>query len=74
MPRRCLLYSIVVLSAGFACAAADRQTVLFATTRNGWIDAIDPDSLQTLGRLSIGVPVEGVTAMPDGRTHLRVRS
>jgi hypothetical protein len=69
MLRQCLLLApFALLIVGLPGAVADRQQVLLATTRNGWIEAIDPDTLQTLGQYSIGTSVEGVIAMPGGRT------
>ena len=70
MFRQCPLAFFALLIAGLPGESAGQQAVLLATTRNGWIEAIDPDTLQSLGRFSIGTPVEGVLAMPDGRALL----
>jgi hypothetical protein len=68
--RRYLFGSIALLNVALLSRAVDARTVLLAGTRNGWIDAIDPEDLRTLARVNIGNPVESVSAMPDGRTLL----
>jgi hypothetical protein len=68
MSRRWVLVLAIVVVAAFCAAAGDRQMVLVAARRGGWIEFISVETLQTLNRLQVGVLAEGVSATPDGQT------
>ena len=51
-----------------AAASASAETVLVASRRAGWIEFINPQTLQTINRVEVGRLAESVSASPDGRT------
>lgn len=62
---RLVFLAIVTLSAQLVFAQ-DTKTVLVASRRAGYLEFYDPASLQTIGRVRVGVLAESVAASPDG--------
>lgn len=58
----------LVFLAGFFAAAVRAESVLVASRRAGWIEFINPQTLQTINRFEMGRLAESVTVSADGRT------
>jgi hypothetical protein len=65
-PMRRFTLSLALLLA--AASTASAETVLVASRRAGWIEFIDPQTLQTINGFEVGRLAESVAASADGRT------
>ena len=58
--------AIFLLAAVFPVFAATPPTLLLAATRAGWVEAIDPATLETVARIETHRSAESVASSPDG--------
>ena len=63
-----LVWAALAVAVGFFPAIGRGETVLLASSRNGWIEFVDLNTLQVKGRLFTGSMTESVVAGTDGRT------
>lgn len=69
-----LVWAALAVAVGFFPAIGRGETVLLASSRNGWIEFVDLNTLQVKGRLFTGSMTESVVASADGRTLFVTKS
>jgi hypothetical protein len=64
---RFFLLAAVLSSSAFAVSAAAADSVLLAGRRGGWIETIDPSSLETVSRLRVPDMADSIASDPSGQ-------